>query len=160
MIEPQKIRGEDDGMEILCAYAFLRQINGRYESRFNTCLDSLFMKSSEPILLELEEICADSRKTIDRLIRHIRYEAPILRTEVFSRELMRDLKELYEDFPGSLTELCRLYSGLWALVCDALPGNAAYEEPFLSLSYAGDPLAWGDEQQTRQLLEGAFRYFG
>lgn len=36
---------------------------------------------------------------------------------------------------------------------ESLPGSIQNIEPFWALSYADDPLSWGDEEQTRKIYE-------
>lgn len=40
-----------------------------------------------------------------------------------------------------------------------LPEQISYVEPFYILSYADDPLSWGDEKQARELYENAIGYY-
>lgn len=40
-----------------------------------------------------------------------------------------------------------------------LPKSIDQTEPFWTLSYADDPLSWGDEKQTREIYEKMFRYY-
>ena len=47
-----------------------------------------------------------------------------------------------------------MYS-LW----ESLPGNIQNIEPFFTLSYADDPLSWGDEEQTRNIYEYMLNYY-
>lgn len=47
-----------------------------------------------------------------------------------------------------------MYS-LW----ENLPPILQDEEPFYTLSYADDPLSWGDEEQTRKIYESIFNYY-
>ena len=46
--------------------------------------------------------------------------------------------------------------GLW----ESLPGNIQDIEPFWTLSYADEPLSWGDEEQTRDIYEYMLDYYG
>lgn len=48
----------------------------------------------------------------------------------------------------------RMYK-LWK----SLPDCLRYIEPFHTLSYADDPLSWGDEKQTREIYEELFKYY-
>lgn len=40
-----------------------------------------------------------------------------------------------------------------------LPDKLQDEQPFFQLSYADDPLSWGDEKQTRSIYEKMFHYY-
>ena len=62
----------------------------------------------------------------------------------FGRILMNKLKTVYQNHTDIKDFASRMF-GLW----ESLPGNIQNIEPFWILSYADDPLSWGDEEQTR-----------
>ncbi|MCI8403228.1 MAG: hypothetical protein HFI38_14250 [Lachnospiraceae bacterium] len=45
------------------------------------------------------------------------------------------------------------------LYWESLPGNIQNIEPFWILSYADDPLSWGDEEQTRNIYKQMLHYY-
>lgn len=45
------------------------------------------------------------------------------------------------------------------LLWESLPGCVQDEEPFSILTYADEPLSWGDEQQSREIYEKVFGYY-
>ena len=68
---------------------------------------------------------------------------------------MRLLQDVYES--SEITDFTKLMYALW----QKLPQSICHTEPFLTLSYADDPLlAYGDEGQTRQLYENMLAYYG
>ena len=72
----------------------------------------------------------------------------------FSRKLMSKLKGIYID-ENNLAEFGKRMYQLWQY----LPKEISEEEPFYILSYADDPLSWGDEKQCRELYEKAIYYY-
>ena len=75
--------------------------------------------------------------------------------EAFGRVLMGRIREVYYGEGLDIREFAgRMYS-LWK----GLPPWLQNVEPFWTLSYADDPLSWGDEAQTRALYENMLRYY-
>ena len=72
----------------------------------------------------------------------------------FGMILMDRLKTVYENCSDIKYFGSRMFS-LWK----SLPGNIQDIEPFWTLSYADDPLSWGDEEQTRNIYEYMLDYY-
>ena len=66
---------------------------------------------------------------------------------------MEKIKVCYDS-----TELKQFAEKMYML-WESLPGNIQEEAPFFILSYADDPLSWGDEEQTRKLYEDMLAYY-
>ena len=75
--------------------------------------------------------------------------------DLFSRILMNKCKEAYEN-ESDIKKFANRMLNLWV----GLPGTLQNREPFWTLSYANDPLSWGDEEQTRKIYEQMFGYYG
>ncbi len=94
----------------------------------------------------------DISKAIIYVRTHIDYKN--LNLEQFGRILMSKLKVDYKNCPDIKYFASQMYR-LW----ESLPGNIQKIEPFWTLCYADDPLAWGDEKQTRDIYEHMLRYY-
>ena len=133
---------------LCCLWAF--GLGGKEE--YSAELDRLFLESPEDdFLLELECLGSDRAAAWERL-------SPLLCGELnvdeFGRELFARLERLYSQ-NGDLAEFGRLCHALW----NSLPSSIDTEDPFYALSYADDPLSWGDEKQTRELYQKAFDHY-
>lgn len=71
----------------------------------------------------------------------------------FGKHLMENLKPIYRE--GSLKEFGRDMYELW----EKLPDSIGKKDPFYIFGYANDCLAYGDEQQCRELYERALDYY-
>ncbi len=67
---------------------------------------------------------------------------------------MKVLKKYYECCT-SIEQFSEKMYLLW----ESLPGRLQNEQPFFTLSYADDPLSWGDEKQTRSIYENMLNYY-
>ena len=104
------------------------------------------------ILLYLEWE-TDIKKAVIYIRTHIDYNS--LDYNRFGKILMGKLKAVYENCSDIKYFASRMF-GLW----ENLPGNIQDIEPFWILSYADDPLSWGDEEQTRDIYEYMLDYYG
>ena len=122
------------------------------KAEYEHTLDNLFLKSPEDSMLLYLETAADIKSSISYINAHIEY--PAFDYNKFGRILMKRLKNYYigcadiNDFAG------KMYS-LW----QHLPDKIKCEEPFLTFNYAGDPLSWGDEKQSRAVFEQIINFF-
>ena len=139
-------------MEELLVYAILLYEEFVTENEYNKRLDELFLNNPENddfLYLEWE---TDITKAILYVRTHIDYKN--LNIERFGQVLMSKLKTIYVNCPDIKYFADRMYS-LW----ESLPGNIRDIEPFRTLSYADDPLSWGDEKQTRNIYEHMLSYY-
>ena len=122
------------------------------KAEYEHTLDNLFLKSPEDSMLLYLETAADIKSSISYINAHIEY--PAFDYNKFGRILMKRLKNYYigcadiNDFAG------KMYF-LWQY----LPDKIKCEEPLLALNYAGDPLSWGDEKQSRAIFEQIINFF-
>lgn len=118
-------------------------------------LDKLFLENPEDdILLELECLGDDRAAAWARL----GWLADRVNIDLFGKELFAALEKVYSENRSPLAEFGRRCYELWR----ALPYHPyQYEhiEPFSTLTYADDPLSYGDEGQSRDLYEAAFDYY-
>lgn len=118
-------------------------------------LDRLFLENTEDdILLELECLGDDRAAAWARL----GWLADRVNIDLFGKELFAALEKVCKANVFPLAEFGRRCYELWC----ALPYKPyQYEciEPFLTLTYAADPLSYGDEGQSRDLYEAAFNYY-
>ena len=122
------------------------------QNDYNKRLDELFLDNPENDDLLYLEWETDIRKAVIYIKTHIDYNN--LDYERFGRALMSKLKEIYKNHSDIREFASRMFS-LW----ESLPGNIQNTEPFWILSYADDPLSWGDEEQTRNIYEHMLNYY-
>lgn len=139
-------------MEELLVFAILFCAGYEVESEYQNRLDEMFLENpTDEDLLELEFLSSNIKESIIYIKTHVDYNN--FNHDIFGKNLMHRLKVCYEN-----TELGwfakRTYT-IW----EELPGNIQDEEPFLILSYADEPLCWGDEKQTRELYEHMLNYY-
>ena len=140
-------------MEELLAYAILF-CEGIIvtEDLYQKRLDELFLKNlDDEMLLDLEWE-TDIIKAVTYIKTNVNYQD--INREAFGKALMEKLKEYYDNC-ADIEEFAGTMYGLW----ESLPGNIQKEEPFWTLSYADDPLSWGDEKQTRLIYEKMLNYY-
>ena len=115
-------------------------------------LNELFLKDIEnEIFLKLEWE-TDINKAIIYIRTRINYQN--INYEEFGKSLMKVLKKYYECCT-SIEQFSEKMYLLW----ESLPGRLQNEQPFFTLSYADDPLSWGDEKQTRSIYENMLNYY-
>lgn len=139
--------------EELLVYAilFYKKILAK-EFLYQKRLDSLFLKNPDnEIFLNLEWE-TDIKKALTYIREHFNYQN--LDYEKFGKILMEKLKEYYDNCLDIKCFADKMYS-LW----ENLPDCLQNEEPFLTLSYADDPLSWGDEEQTIFLYKKMLNYY-
>lgn len=122
------------------------------EEMYQKRLDSLFLECPDHEMLLYLEWETDIKKAVVYIRTHFDYRN--LKRERFGAILMELLKEYYDNSSDIKMFADNMYS-LW----ESLPGNLQDEEPFWTLSYADDPLSWGDETQTRSLYETMLNYY-
>lgn len=139
-------------MEELLVYAILLCEKLITESEYSKRLDELFLSTPENDDLLYLECETDIKKAVIYVRTHIDYNG--LNLEQVGRVLMNKLKEVYVSCSDIKRFASRMYN-LW----ESLPRNIQNIEPFWTLSYADDPLSWGDEEQTRNIYEHMLNYY-
>lgn len=139
-------------MEDLFVYMILLYEELVTENEYNEKLDELFLGNPENDDLLYLEWETDIEKAIVYVRTHMDYNN--LDPERFGEILMSKLKTVYINCSDIKHFANRMYS-LW----ESLPGNIQDIEPFWTLSYADDPLSWGDEEQTRSIYEHMLNYY-
>ena len=141
-------------MEELLAYTILLYEEIVTEEEYQERLHALFLAHPDDrMLLDLE-----CETNIQKAVIYIRTRADYgylgLHPETFGRALMEKLREYY----ARCTDL-RQFGSKMHSVWESLPGRLYNQEPCWTLSYADDPLSWGDEEQTRSFYERMFAYY-
>lgn len=72
----------------------------------------------------------------------------------FGKVLMKGIADYYNKCMDMQEFGSKMYS-----LQQNLPEHISYVESFYILSYADDPLSWGDEKQARELYENAIGYY-
>lgn len=139
-------------MEELLAYAYLLGMNLISEDIYEERLNELFLKNpTDEDLLELEYLNGNRKETVIYIRNHINYD--IMDIEKFGRSLCDLLRPVYESM--DIYGFGKVMYSLWK----ELPNNLQMEKPFWILSYADEPLSWGDEKQSKELYEEMFDYY-
>jgi len=141
-------------LEELLVYAILLEVGLASNAEYVAYLDALFMKASDnDLLLALEWGSTDANQSISTIRNHcaqcsIDYDA-------FGRFLFSKLADIYSQNKIDIQTFGEKAYAMWK----QFPRSIHQTEPFWTLCYADDPLSWGDEKQTRELYEKAFRYY-
>lgn len=143
-------------MESLFAYSYLWAWGFCSMQKYNACLDKMFSDAPDnEVLLELEECSDNCKNTFARLRRFFEYETNSFDSDKFGKTLFHGLEVAYKSKVYSINEFGSRCYELW----NTLPGFLDKQQPFWTLSYADDPLSWGDEKQSRTLYEEAFSFY-
>lgn len=142
-------------MEKLYAEFILWKHGFNARERYEKLLNELFLiDSSNNFLFELEECSTNMLKTNQAFMHGWSSDAQ-LDVSIFGKHLFSSLKLVYHLNGMSIEEFGRRCYLLWS----DLPSLINKTEPFWTLSYADDPLSWGDEEQTRCLYEKVFKFY-
>ena len=142
-------------IEELFVYTVLLSVELVSKSEYSKHLDALFMEAPDnDLLLELQWSLSDTQKTIST-IRHYCDYHHIVDNDVFGKFLCQKLSEIYFRAEISIEEFGSKARRIWR----QLPSTMYNIEPFWVLSYADDPLSWGDEKQAREIYEKMFRFY-
>jgi len=143
-------------MESLICKSLMWKIGLSTGEDYNKKLDKMFLENSDSnLLLELESCSSNCDTTFDILRRYWKYECKEFSVDDFGKCLLKDLKEIYFSNTLPIKEYGMKCYSLWK----ELPSEIHTIEPFRALSYADDPLSWGDEAQTRKLYEELFEFY-
>lgn len=132
-------------MEELLAYALLLCAGIPAADAYEKKLDELFLQTPEDDDLLHLEWEKDPKEALAYL--RARAGGPAFDTALFGKALMLELKGYYQR--SNLKDFAAKAYQLWR----SLPQCVQSQEPFWILSYADDPLSWGDEAQSRALYE-------
>lgn len=75
--------------------------------------------------------------------------------DVFGKLLLKELKDIYYQKSLSIDEFGKRTYLLWK----EIPCCIGKDEPFHTLSFADDPLSWGDVEQSCKIYEDLFAYY-
>lgn len=143
-------------MERLICKSLLWKIGLTDGADYSKTLDEVFLSNvNNDMLLELESCAYDYDATFDILQRFYKYDCKKFSVDTFGMCLVEDLKTVYESNAFSIKDFGRKCYYLW----QQLPDELNTIEPFRTLSYADDPLSWGDEEQTRKIYEELFGFY-
>lgn len=143
-------------MEKLYAEFLLWKHGFHAKTQYEALLHALFLAdASNDFLLELEECTTDAVKTGQAFMRGCGPALSQWDVSIFGAHLFSGLKSVYHTNGMGLEEFGKRCYQLWG----DLPSLISKAEPFWTLSYADDPLSWGDTAQTRSLYEKAFAFY-
>jgi len=140
--------------ETLLVYTILLELNLTTIFEYKDHLDELFFNNSDDdLLLELEWSTTDLDKSKmlidDYFINHdINYD-------MFGSCLMEKLKPIYISYDTDI----KLFEKKMLEVWGKIPKELLQKEPFWAMSYAGEPLTWGDIKQTREIYEKMLNFY-
>ena len=140
--------------EELFSLAILSELHlihkSKYLDRLNFYFDNF---SNNDLLLELEFLFEDINSAVNKIV-NFTYDT--FDFQQFGIILFNELEISYYSNQYSIAEFASKMYLLWNLY---LSESIQLEEPFWTLSYADDCLAYGDEKQTRALYEKTFQYY-
>ncbi len=139
-------------MEELFAYAILLYENIVTEEMYQKKLNELFLKNSENEMLLKLEWETDIDEAILYIRTHIEYKN--INDEKFGKSIIKILKKYYE-YCTDIKQFAEKMYSLW----EVLPTAIQHKQPFYMLSYADDPLSWGDIEQSRSIYENVLNYY-
>lgn len=139
-------------MEELLVYALLLCEGMETKDSYKTRLDELFLENPEDDTLLHLEWETDIKNAVIYIRSHFNYSN--FDHNLFGKILMNKLSDYYYRCQDIREFGDRMFS-LW----ENFPGNIQDEAPFHTLSYADDPLSYGDEKQTRELYEKMLDYY-
>lgn len=141
-------------MQELLPYAYLMDLGLDADNvyiKYGAKLDALLEQYPDNRDVSELECISGCGETAAYIFEHT--EFPVIHPDGFGKALMRLLTPIYTSSDISFFAN-RMYA-LW----QKLPEPICHSEPFLTLNYADDPLAYGDEAQTRQLCEKMLAYY-
>lgn len=140
-------------MEKLLVCAILLYEKLITESEYKTILDALFIESPEDeLLLELEW---NSDITNAMVIIRMYFSEEKFDYFIFGKFFVKKLQEIYNNSDMDINEFGNKMYGVWK----SMPGYLQHLQPFHILSYADDPLSWGDVEQTKKIYKEIFTYY-
>lgn len=132
-------------------------LSGLYtQEDYNQTLDKTFYENPDnQLLLELEICSSDCESTFHTLRRFQTYEYKDFSVDEFGKCLLENLKTVYQSNVFKTYDYAIKCHTLWIY----LPEELKFVDPFYVLSYADDPLSWGDEAHTRRIFEDLFDFY-
>ena len=139
-------------MEEVLAYLFLRMVGIIAPEEYQNKLDEAFIADGEnEILLELE-LNDDIWHAIPLIEQKI--DGNLFHCETFGKVLMALIEKQYFKC-SNIKEFAKKTYSLWGM----LPCTISMENPFRMLSYADEPLSWGDEEQSRKIYQEMIDFY-
>lgn len=143
-------------VEILYAYALLWSEGYDFGSRYAEELDRLFDACPDNDEYLYLEGVSDPKEAALHIIATMADKPS--HTDVFGRALMEGLASVWQTYAVQGDAL-RSFAAHMVSLWHKLPERINRLQPFHVLSYADEPLSWGDEAQCRALYEQAFQYY-
>lgn len=124
-------------------------------SEYRNHLDALFISQPDNDLLLKLEWCSSDILASSQLIFDYFKDSKI-DVDAFGSCLMQGIKKYYVQNEVCLKVFNSRVLSIWA----KLPSDIHRLEPFWSMSYAGEPLSWGDTKQSRSIYEKMINFYG
>lgn len=140
-------------MEELFVYALLLDNEMITADEYKNYLDKMFLENLENDTLLHLEWEMNIKKSLAYIRECIDYKT--FDSILFGKCLMAKIDKYYRKYDFNIKYFANKMYDLWK----NLPDNIQYQEPFWSLSYADEPLSWGDEKQTRAIYENIISYY-
>ena len=122
-----------------------------YAGAYADALDVLLAMYPENNFLKELETLSGAKQSADAILAE--NDSPVLAPDDFGRILLKLLHSVYAN--TELSAFAKQTYRLWG----KLPEGIMNIIPFITLCYADDPLACGDEAQTRRVYENLFAYY-
>jgi len=140
--------------ETLLAYIILIDLNLTTITDYRDHLDELFMNNpDDDILLELEWSISNFDKS--KMLIYDYFKNHDINPDIFGSFLMQKLKPIYISYNTDIKAFEYKMLELW----HKIPNELIHQEPFWKMSYAGEPLTWGDVEQTREIYEEMLNFY-
>jgi len=138
-------------MEKLLAFALLLNTGFNVEQEYTEYLHKRFLDSADDIFLELELISGDTEKTVSYIKETA--DSSVIDYKLLAKELIAILKTCYEtmDFDDFISKTYLLWQ--------ALPYEAAHDEPLYELRFADDPWSYGVKTDSKRIIEDILNFF-
>ena len=142
-------------IETLLVYAYLIDSDSINKSEYEEDLNEIYEKTpNNDLLLELEWCTNDLQKSKEIIFDYY-FNNREIDYNVFGCFLMKKLKNLLSQKDMCIEEFCSRIYNIWS----NLPNDIMQEEPFWAMSYADEPLSWGDTQQTYSICGKMFDFY-
>lgn len=122
---------------------------------YTEILDLLFLENeNSELLLDLEWSINHKLNDRDIILNYTSKNNILVDYNKFGELLFKQLNSYYEKKDLDIKDFGQKMYSLW----NEFPEEIHLKEPFYTLSYADDCLSYGDEEQTRELYEKAFKF--
>ena len=123
-------------------------------SEYEDQLNQLFLdNSNDKLLLKLQWCFSDINQMIKLIDDYLLNNE--INYDVFGRNLVKKLNEIYINGNVDIKDFNSKVLRIWGNI----PNDIQLKEPFWMMSYASEPLSWGDVEQTHKIYKKMFNFY-